>query len=49
MSDKDQLIRELDQAPDFLVREVLNFLLFIKTRTNQIPNQEPIKKTKESK
>ena len=31
MSDKDQLIRELDQAPDFLVREVLNFLLFIKT------------------
>ncbi|MCA6556611.1 MAG: hypothetical protein IM583_08260 [Pseudanabaena sp. M114S2SP2A07QC] len=48
MSDKDQLIRELDQAPDFLVREVLNFLLFIKTRTNQIPNQEPIKKTKES-
>ena len=28
MSDKEQLIRELDQAPDFLVREVLNFFLF---------------------
>jgi hypothetical protein len=48
MSDKEQLIHELDQAPDFLVREVLNFLLFIKTRTNEIPKQESIQKTKES-
>jgi hypothetical protein len=48
MSDKEQLINELDQAPDFLVREVLNFLLFIKTRTNEIPKQESIQKTKES-
>ncbi|MEA5480172.1 hypothetical protein VB774_21285 [Pseudanabaena galeata UHCC 0370] len=48
MSDKEQLINELDQAPDFLVREVLNFLLFIKTRTNEISKQEPIQKAKES-
>ena len=48
MSDKEQLINELDQAPDFLVREVLNFLLFIKTRTNESPKQESIQKTKES-
>jgi hypothetical protein len=48
MSDKEQLINELDQAPDFLVREVLNFLLFIKTRTNEISKQESIQKAKES-
>ncbi|WP_434686483.1 hypothetical protein [Pseudanabaena minima] len=48
MSDKEQLIHELDQAPDFLIREVLNFLLFIKTRTNEIPKQESIQKTKEA-
>ncbi len=48
MSDKEQLIHELDQAPDFLVREVLNFLLFIKTRINEIPKQESIQKTKEA-
>ena len=48
MSDKEQLINELDQAPDFLIREVLNFFLFIKTRTNEISKQEPIQKAKES-
>ncbi len=48
MSDKEQLINELDQAPDFLIREVLNFLMFIKTRTNEISKQEPIQKAKES-
>ncbi|XGB38686.1 MAG: hypothetical protein LVT47_10270 [Cyanobacteria bacterium LVE1205-1] len=48
MSDKEQLIHELDQAPDFLVREVLNFLLFIKTRTNENYKQESIQKNKES-
>ncbi|PZV10821.1 MAG: hypothetical protein DCF22_15775 [Leptolyngbya sp.] len=31
-SAKDQLIQELDQTPDFVVQEVLNFLLFIKVR-----------------
>ena len=48
MSDKEQLINELDQAPDFLIREVLNFFLFIKTRTNEISKQEPIQKAEES-
>jgi len=40
MSDKEQLIYELDRAPDFLVREVLDFFLFIKTRTNEQHRQE---------
>ncbi|BBC26468.1 hypothetical protein [Pseudanabaena sp. ABRG5-3] len=40
MSDREQLIHELDQTPDILVREVLNFLLFIKSRTNQADTQE---------
>lgn len=31
-SAKEQLIQELDQAPDFIVQEVLDFLLFIKIR-----------------
>lgn len=29
---KEQLIQELDQTPDFVVQEVLDFLLFIKLR-----------------
>jgi hypothetical protein len=48
MSDKEQLIHELDQAPDFLVSEVLNFLLFLKARTNENHIQESIQKAKES-
>ena len=35
MSERELLIREISQTPDTLVREVLNFLLFIKARTNQ--------------
>ncbi len=31
-SAKEQLIQELDQTPDFVVQEVLDFLLFIKVR-----------------
>jgi len=48
MSDKEQLIHELDQAPDFLVREVLNFLLFLKARTKENHIQKSSQKTKES-
>ena len=33
MNEKEQLIREIEQAPDFLVTEVLDFLLFTKSRT----------------
>ena len=32
MNNKEQLIQEIEQAPDYLVEEVLNFLLFTKNR-----------------
>lgn len=31
-SAREQLIQELDQTPDFVIQEVLDFLLFIKAR-----------------
>lgn len=31
-SAREKLIQELDQVPDFIVKEVLDFLLFIKVR-----------------
>ncbi|MGK7934355.1 MAG: hypothetical protein AB4206_00875 [Xenococcaceae cyanobacterium] len=41
MNDKEQLIREIEQAPDFLVKEVLDFLLFTKSRTKYLePNSD---------
>jgi hypothetical protein len=36
MNEKEQLIKEIEQAPDFLVKEVLDFLLFIKSRTKDL-------------
>ncbi|MEA5419189.1 hypothetical protein VB712_08095 [Spirulina sp. CCNP1310] len=38
MSTKDQLIQEIDQAPDFLLEEVLNFFLFLKLRLSERNN-----------
>ena len=35
MTVKQELIKEISQAPDFLIEEVLNFLLFIKIRFQQ--------------
>ena len=35
MNAKDRLIQELEQTPDFLIEEVLNFLLFLKNRLFQ--------------
>jgi hypothetical protein len=35
MTSKEQLIQEIEQAPDDLVEEVLNFVLFIKMRLQQ--------------
>ena len=35
MTAREQLIKEIGQAPDFLVEEVLDFLLFAKTRRSQ--------------
>ena len=41
MNEKEQLIKEIKQAPDFLVKEVLNFLLFTKNRTKYLkPNSD---------
>ncbi|MEM8831049.1 MAG: hypothetical protein AAGE96_17080 [Cyanobacteria bacterium P01_G01_bin.19] len=39
MNEKEQLIKEIEQAPDFLVKEVLDFLLFTKSRAKYLePN-----------
>jgi hypothetical protein len=37
---KEQLILELNQTPDFVVQEVLDFLLFIKVRLKHKINEE---------
>lgn len=47
MTEREQLIRELAQTPDTLVKEVLNFLLFIKARINQDNIQNPSSQTAE--
>jgi hypothetical protein len=33
MSDREQLFYELEKTPDILIKEILNFLLFIRTKT----------------
>lgn len=35
MTAREQLIKEIDQAPDLLVEELLDFLLFAKIRRSQ--------------
>ena len=35
MTAREQLIQEIAQSPDFLVEEVLDFLLFAKARRSQ--------------
>ena len=35
MKVKEQLIQEIEQSPDFIAAEVLNFLLFLKFRINE--------------
>ena len=35
MSTKEQLLKEIEQSPDYLIEEVLNFLLFVKLRLKQ--------------
>ena len=37
---REKLIQELDQTPDFVVQEVLDFLLFIKVRLKHKIRQE---------
>ncbi|TAF06363.1 MAG: hypothetical protein P2A85_24910 [Microcoleus anatoxicus] len=41
MSERELLIREIAQTPDTLVTELLNFLLFIKSRKIQNDFQNP--------
>jgi len=51
MSDREQLLYELEKTPDILIKEILNFLLFVRTQTvlkteqkyNQNSNTEEIK------
>jgi hypothetical protein len=40
MNNKEQLIQELEQASDYLVEEVLNFLLFTKNRKQSLSIQD---------
>ncbi|MDX2212231.1 MAG: hypothetical protein SFY66_02970 [Oculatellaceae cyanobacterium bins.114] len=42
MTARERLIQEIEQVPDSLAEEVLNFLLFIKNRQQRslIPNTE---------
>lgn len=35
MSTKEQLLQEIEQSPDYLIEEVLNFMLFLKLRFKQ--------------
>ena len=41
MTTKEELIKEITQAQDFLIEEVLNFLLFIRNRFKQITSENP--------
>lgn len=36
MTTREELIKEIQQAPDSLIEEVLNFLLFVKARQNHL-------------
>ncbi|HLO84222.1 MAG TPA: DUF2281 domain-containing protein [Nostocaceae cyanobacterium] len=40
---REKLIQEIYQTPDFLIEEVLDFLLFVKARRNQQENSEQSK------
>ncbi len=42
MNEKEQLIREIEKAPDILVKEVLNFLLFTKSRTKELERRNAL-------
>lgn len=42
MTEREQLIQELEKTPDILVGEVLDFLLFIKKKAYQSLPQENI-------
>ena len=35
MNSKEKLLQEIEQSPDFIIDEILNFLLFIRARYAQ--------------
>jgi hypothetical protein len=39
MSEKEKLLNEIEQAPDYLIEEVLNFLLLTKNNGKKQDNQ----------
>lgn len=39
MKEKEQLLKEIEQAPDYLIKEVLNFLLLTKNKNKQQDNK----------
>ncbi|MBE9181539.1 hypothetical protein IQ268_23535 [Oculatella sp. LEGE 06141] len=45
---KEQLIQELERTPDFIVQEVLDFLLFVKLRLKQKTREEQIADSQQS-
>jgi hypothetical protein len=48
MTVKEQLIEEIQQAPDSLIEAMLDFLLFAKARRNQQTQELPTPKASES-
>jgi hypothetical protein len=48
MTVREQLIQEIEQAPESLVEEVLHFLLFIKTRLTQRAAKPSLSASEES-
>jgi hypothetical protein len=43
MTAREKLIQEINQSPDFVVEELLDFLLFIKSRRNQVLEEDTTK------
>jgi hypothetical protein len=44
MKEKEQLLKEIEQAPDYLIKEVLNFLLLTKNNSKKQANQASLEK-----
>ncbi|MGL5836105.1 MAG: hypothetical protein ACRC1Z_23155 [Waterburya sp.] len=44
MKEKEQLLKEIEQAPDYLIEEVLNFLLLTKNNSKKQANQASLEK-----
>ncbi|MBW4533357.1 MAG: hypothetical protein KME09_05415 [Pleurocapsa minor HA4230-MV1] len=44
MKEKEQLLKEIEKAPDYLIKEVLNFLLLTKSKNKKQANQTSLEK-----